>query len=153
MVILSDKQGYCKNVINMHTEDDHASQETIDIHTPLTAQMCEPLFHNSPIKGFVPHPACLLHSVNALQELPNPVFFPHCCKAGWLLHEHSLIQQKTAMEEHHFDVELVDVSVESGSDVGNCVERFQLRHWGGCLIVVNSVMLHKTLSNIADYIQ
>ena len=71
------------------------------------------------MQGFVPNAGGLLHSVNALEQLPNPVLFPGALKPGWLFHEHGFIWREDAVEESHFDVVLLKVPIEGSGEVSD----------------------------------
>ena len=104
------------------------------------------------MKSLVPDTTCLLHAVEAFHKAHDPVFFARGFEAAWLFHEHRFIGREDAVKESSFDIEMLEVPVESGSEVENGAERFKADGWGSCLVVVNAVLLGKPFGDIADFV-
>ena len=73
----------------MKSEDSHSSVGDANVDAPFICY--ETPGPDSFIKGMVPDATGLLHSIDAVHELPYPVFFSRLFKARWLLHVSDLI--------------------------------------------------------------
>ena len=56
------------------------------------------------------------------------------------------------MKESHFDVEMLNVPVKTGSNMHERMERFEMGCGSHCLIIVNEITLSKASSNISNFI-
>jgi hypothetical protein len=79
--------------------------------------MGESPFTDCIIEGDVLYMAGLLHAIDALSKLHNPILFPGLLKAWGLFRVHRLIIRQYTMEKGRLDIELLDVSVERSTKV------------------------------------
>ena len=62
------------------------------------------------VESHIPDSARLFHTVEALLEFPDPIFFAGFLETGRLLYENSFGFRKDSVKERGFYVEVLDVS-------------------------------------------
>ena len=100
----------------------------------------------------IPDTTGLLHAIDAVHELPHPVFLARLFKARWLLHVSDLVFRQDAIEESSFDIELVEIPTQGHCKVEHQIERFKVGSRGSHFVIVNAIMLSIPLCHISYFI-
>ena len=74
------------------------------------------------MKSLVPDTTGLLHAVETFHKAHDPVFFARRFEAAWLFHEHCFIGGEDTVKKSGFDVKMLEVPIEGGSEVENGAE-------------------------------
>jgi len=133
-------------------KDDGASGGPANVNAPLAFQSLETPLRDGSMQGLIPHAGGLLHAINALQELPHPIFLSGALEPGRLFHEHTFVRRQNAVEKGCLDVILLEVPVEGRSEVRDGAERFKAGGRGSGFVVVDPILLRITFRDIADLV-
>jgi hypothetical protein len=87
------------------------------IYTPFVRQSLEAKFNDGFVERLVPNATSLLHTVNALHQMHDPVFLSTRFETGRLFHKDCFGFRKNAVEEGCFDVNVLHIPVKDCSNV------------------------------------
>jgi hypothetical protein len=140
------------DVVDVYREDDGALRGSPMIYAPLTRDAKESPLAYSSIERPIPDAACLFHAVDALHKAHYPSFLARGFETGGLFHEHSLGVGQDAVEEGGFNVILLDVPIERGTDVEDATEGLKASSGCRCFIIVDTIPLRVSFGNITYFV-
>ena len=92
------------------------------VDTPFASESLELEVADIAMEGLVLDTTGLLHAIDTLHQFHHPVFLARRLETGRLFHEHCLSLRENAMKEGCFDVDVLDIPVEQGSNVEQNME-------------------------------
>ena len=97
-------------------------------------------------------PTSLLHAVEAFVKSPYPVCFAGFFEAGRLFNKNCFYLGENPIKKGSFDVEMLYISVIDGSYMHKGIEGLEASNRSCCFVVINEILLSKSLGDITDFI-
>ena len=136
----------------MYGEDCCASGGAAAIDAPFIGKTFKAKFLHRLVESDVPNATGLFHAVETFLKLPHPVFLSGFFEARWLFHKNGFTFGKDTMKEGGFNVKMLYVPVEDGSNVHQHTKGLKTCCGGGCFVVVNEISLCESLCDITYFV-
>ena len=125
----------------MYCNYDNAIGITAVVYTVFAVQASELPLKQLCIECFISYTTALLYTVETMLEFPNVAFEARLDESFWLCHVIDFIGLEDAIEEHSFDVELLNFPVQGSAEMCENTERLHVCCGESSLSVVLTVCI------------
>jgi hypothetical protein len=106
-----------EDIVNMDGKDDGPSLCYLPVYTVFPVETLEAKVSDGSMECLIPNSAGLFHTIDASHQLHDPGFFAGFLEAMRLFHVCCLFLRQDAVQEGSFDIDLLEVPIESRGEV------------------------------------